>query len=403
MLKKVCILLLLCVSSTFAMNYIAKDQSISKEVAIQEAHWKAFELALENLTDSKAYLGKVSSSFRSDFEKDFNSFKRTYINSSFSQCNDLGEDGFVCKVKINVNEKKLRAFLKKKSNSTTVMGKSRVKSLNIVLIDNVGNSLSKQFTNVLHKYVNDSGHSLLVLPKGTPVGRKGNSCSDLEEQKKYFKQKGSSYRTALKATEKRLKECKENKNVEYSFRLESLNFNNEGKDSFGEYSGSLKYFIVMLNSQTGKREQPISLMYSSDIGGTIEQLKQNLYRTASTGIVKEINNNIFEVISSKKDKKKFSKLDSFTYMYTIKLVGLTGDREDRNKIRLIKSVVKKYGTKLKKNRSESDDFNQIYNFGTNSQIDLEEMSYELYDMADSVGLPINVTDEADDILSVQFH
>lgn len=401
MIKRI-ILSLLLISSVYAKSYNGQGQSLDKNVAKQEAHWSAFESALEDLLDGEGVEGKIFTSFRNDFEKDYLTFRRKYFKSSNYECRNL-EDEFVCRVKSsNINLRKVTKYIKKKSNSTTTMGRNRMSKLDIVLIDNVSNSYSKDFITNLHKAVNDSGHSLDVLSKGTPVGKSGNKCEELKRQKKVFKRKGKSYLSALRGVERRLKQCEENIDVKYAFSLDKLEIDVIRKTSDNRVMGSLNYRIFMLNSQSGKREDSIESLLIKAIGSTKKDLDFILYKDASKEITRQITNNILSNISSSSEDKKISKFDKYEYMYTVKLVGLTNDRTDRSRIKIVKDSVKKYGSKLKKNRSEGDDFNQVYNFGSNTEIDLEELMYELYDIADSAGLQIKITDESDDILSVQF-
>jgi hypothetical protein len=401
MLKKIILLIAFSIILN-AKLVIGLSQSIDKEQAIQDAHWKCFEKALTEIAGQQSYIGKVKKSFRTDYRKDFLDFKSNYFDFSTYKCQNKGNDGFICQVTATINVEKLRAYMSEKVNSSTTMGKNRVGKLNIVLIDNISTRFSKDFISYIQSDVNNSGHSLYVLPKGTPVGSKGNKCQELKEQQKYFKRKGSAYKKALYAVNDKLKSCNENKDVEYLFELNELTFKTIGKTTHNDIIGTLHYRINMLNTKTGKSDHAIKALLLKSIASDTDSLRYKLFEKAGKTVSKELTSNILSSISTKSKNKKFSKVDKYEYMYTLILRGLTNDRTDRNKIKIVKKTISKLNLKLRKNRSESSDQEVVYNFGSNEEVDIENLMYEMYDIADSIGMNIKITDEDDDILVIQF-
>ncbi|MEA2110930.1 MAG: hypothetical protein U9P71_02660 [Campylobacterota bacterium] len=401
MIKK--ILLAIALSALLsAKTVMGLNQSMNKNIAVENAHWSCFEQALKDIAGQQSYIGNVKKDFRKDFEKDFIGFQTKYFEFSTHKCEERGEDGFVCQVNANINVEKIRAFMSQKANSSKTMGKNRMGNLKIALVDNLDTDSSKDFVTFIQSSLNDSGHSLFVLPKGSLVGSKGNKCKAIEEQYNTYKKKGNSYKSAVKAAKKKLDECKENKDVQYSFELEKIDLDLAGKTTSNEVQGSLNYRIHMLNTQTGKRDYAIKSSLIRSVAQNEKALKFKLFEIGGKNVSKEITSNILNSITKKEDTKKFSKFNKNEYMYTVIMRGLTNDRGDRAKIKIVKDTVASVGVKLRKNRSESTDFEQVYNFGSDEEIDIENLKYELYDLADSIEIPIQVTDESDTILTVQF-
>jgi len=401
MLKKILLIIAMAVVLN-AKLVMGLSQSTDKETAIQSAHWKCFEKALNDIAGQQSYIGKIKDSFKEDYEKDFLDFKSNYFEFSTYKCQDKGNDGFICQVNATINVEKIRAYVSEKANSSSTMGRDRMSKLNIVLVDNVSNNYSKDLISYIQSDVNNSGHSLYVLPKGTPVGTKGNKCQELKDQQRYFKRKGSAYKAALRAVNTKLKSCKDNKDVEYLFELNEVTFKTTGKTTHGDIIGTLHYRINMLNSKTGRKDHAIKALLLKNIASDVDSLRYKLFEKAGKTVSRELTSNILSSISSKSANKKFSKFDKYEYVYTIILEGLTNDSSDRHKRKIIKNTVKKYKVKLVKNKKESSNNRLVYNFGTNEEIDTEELMDDIYDVADSLDMPVKIDDKDNNILVVQF-
>lgn len=392
-----------CFMCAFGKNYESLGQAFDKEGAVKKATWINFENALSEIAGLSSYDGNIKKSFENDFKKDYVGFIDKYIDTNIvKQCSQTQDNGFVCSVLSQIKLDKLKRFLNKKTNSFSTMGKTRLKNIVISLIDNVSNENSKDFTTYLQSNIANSGNTLYLLKKGTPVGKKGNNCNSIKLQYEKYKKRGRSYRSAQKAAKKRLQECEENKNIKYLFSLAKLDYR-FSKDSYSQtYEGSLTYRILTLNSQTGRADSAIKTNTVQSYANSENILKTKLYEKASTIAASEITSNLLDHISNKNNAKTFGNLNSFAYSYTLVLVNITTDSEDRNRIRLIKDMIRKNGFKPMKNRLESSDYQQVYNFGSNQQLDLEDFMYDMYDMADSVGIKIDIADIGNNILEIQF-
>ncbi|MFK5881998.1 MAG: hypothetical protein QM482_07270 [Sulfurospirillum sp.] len=401
--KIVAVLLILCMALSANMVRVrAAEQAPTKQEAIQNAYWVVFEQALDKIMGASSYVGNVKESFKADMDKDFVEFQKTYFRSPRTKCNNLGEDGYECLVLANLNLEQIKAIVAEKSNSSTTMGRDSVENLDIVLVDEVDNDLSRDFITNLQGSINDSGNSLRVVKKGTQVGARGNKCASIERQYKKYKAKGSAYKSALMAIKEKLQECKNNKSVNYLFKLTNLKFHLTGKDSYGNLNGSLIYRMNMLNTQTGRVDNAIRSKDIESFGATKDQLKFKLYRKAADIASREITNNILRSIRKKTRVKKVSKIKKYKYFYTIIISGVTYDSKNRNKIKIVKDVIKKLGARPKRNSAESKDFEQVYNFGTNSEIDTDDLVFDLYDMADAIGFKIQAKDKGNNIIVVRF-
>ena len=375
----------------------------TRQITVEKAHWNMFEDALGKTIGDASYDGSVKNAFKSDFNKDFQSFQDTHFKNVKVKCNDNGPDGFECLVMASMDLDKMRKLYSKKSNSSTAMGRNKIEDVEVVLIDDVGSKLSALFANELHAYSKKSGSDLRVEKKGTPIGSKGNKCSKLEADLKKYKRKGGAYKKAVRATKEKLAQCKENKSVDYAFRLVNLELNiDDKKDKYGSYKGEITYTIHMLNTQTGRRENSIPGETVSSFANSINKLKSKLAKKAANMANTEMNNNMLDSISTKTRKKKSKKLNKYAYTYTTIIRGLTTDADDRHKRKIIKETIKELGCKAKKNRAESTEFEQVYNFGSKEELDMEEFSDTLYDMADSLGFRIKVSEQSDDVVVVQF-
>ncbi len=380
----------------------AVEQAPTKQEAIQNAYWVIFEQALDKILGASSYVGNVKDSFKSDFRKDFLNFRETYFRNPRYKCNNLKQDGYECLVVSNLNLDQIRAIVSEKSNSTTTMGRNGVQSLDIVLIDEVNSDLSRDFITNLQSSINDSGNSLRVEKKGTQVGVKGNKCEDLREKYIKYKRKGPAFKSAVRAINKKLKECKENKSVNYLFKLTKLKFSTLGKDSYNNTTGSLIYRMSMINTKTGRVDNAIRSKDVESFGENIDQLKFRLYKKAADVATREIVNNILKSLRKKSRIKKMAKVKKYEFLYTIILNGVTYDSKNRDKIKMIKSVVKNLGARARRNSKESSDFEQVYNFGTNSEIDPDDLTFDLYDRAKKLGYKIQIEDKGDNIIVVKF-
>ena len=380
----------------------AVEQAPTKQEAIQDAYWVIFQQALDRVMGASSYVGNVKESFKTDMDKDFIEFQKTYFRNPRTRCNNLGEDGYECLVLANLNLEQIKAIVAEKSNSSTTMGRNSVENLDIVLIDDVNNDLSRDFITNLQGSINDNGNSLRIVKKGTQVGAKGNKCVSIEREYKKYRAKGSAYKSALVAIKQKLQECKNNKSVNYLFKLTNLKFHITGKDSYGNLNGSLIYRMNMLNTQTGRVDNAIRSKDIESFGATKDQLKFKLYRKAADIASREITNNILKSIRKKTRVKRVSKIEKYKYFYTVVISGVTYDSKNRNKIKIVKDVIKKLGARPRRNSAESKDFEQVYNFGTNSEIDTDDLAFDLYDMADAVGFKIQVKDKGNNIIVVRF-
>jgi len=407
MLKRILLVLLLLTIIVDAKNIVrmkSMETGNTKEEAVQNAHWYMFKDAIDKVLGSSSYTGNVINSFKSDMEKDFPDFKRTYFRNVKTKCKEIPGEGFQCLVLASVDIDNLKALVSEKSNSSTTMGRTSLEDLEIVLVDNVASSLSDRFTKEMQKSANDNGVTLRVAKKGTPVGRKGNSCKELEKQYKLYKRKGSAYRQALNSVKVKLDQCKNNADAQFLLSLNSLKFNvNNKKDRYGSYNGELTYSIDMMNSQTGRNSSAITSETVTSYADSINKLKSKLNKVAAVKANSDMISNILKSISKKSRKKQHKKVrDHFENYYTVILRGVTSDGDDRNKLKIIRTAIKSFGAKPKRNSKESKDFEQVYNFGSNEEIDLEDFSDKLYDIADSVDFRIKVEDQGDNIVVVQF-
>lgn len=371
-MKKIVILLLCIFVFSYAKSVNGMNQSFDKQVAIQNAHWKAFELILKDLTGHNAYKGSVKKSFKLDFEKDFETFKNEYFDFSTHQCENKGEDGYLCLVQGNINLEKIRAILSEKSNQSTTMGKEKMGNLKIVLIDDISNEISRDFIDTLQSDLNNSGHSFIVLPKGTIVGKKGKKCESIKSKIKKYKKMGNSYKSAVRASKRKLEECEENQDIEYAFSLNKLKIKNVGESTHGEMIGTLTYRITMFNTQSKKQDQAVKPLTLKAYAEDKDTLYSKLFTKASQTATRDMTNNLLSYVSKKQNKKskQSKKLNSYEYMYTVILMGITMDGNDRGKRRIIRDAIKKFNAKPKRNGSESTDYEQVYNFGINDELDI---------------------------------
>jgi len=403
MKKIILIFLLLSVYLTAdIVRMRAVEQAPTKQLAIENAHWTIFEQALDKIIGASSYVGNVKTSFKEDMEKDFVEFQKTYYRNLKVKCNDLGNDGVQCLVLANLNLEQIKAIVAEKSTSTTTMGSNSVRGLEIVLIDEVDNELSRDFISNLQASINDNGNSLRIEKKGTQLGTKGNRCQDIKKQYDKYRKKGSSYKSTLVAIEKKLEECKNNQNVKYLFKLTKLKFQTQNRDSYNNINGNITYRISMIDTQTGKEDNAVRSANIESFAPNKESLKFKLYKEAANSATREITNNILKNIRAKSKSKKISKITKYDYFYTVILSGVTYDSKNRNKIKIVKDVIKKLGTKAKRNSQESSDFEQVYNFGLNEEIDTEDLVFDIYDMADAVGFKIQVKDKGNNIIVVRF-
>jgi len=402
-LKKVffVILAILMSMELNAKVFQSMAQFPTKEMSIQEATWKGFENALMEIIGEDME-GSIVNSFKKDMEIDFEAFKRKYTDFSTYQCQDLQDDGFYCEVQSNISFRKLRSYIKKKSTKSKTMGKDTLDSLDIALVNNVSTKDSKSFLNALISAVNKSGNNLYILEKGTQVGIKGNYCKEIQKAYETVKKKGSSYQHAIDSAKKKLEECKQNKSVEYAFSLDVLTFNKIGKTDLDEIEGDLTCEISMINSQTGKRNRSIEPLVLQDVDSSKRKLKVYLYKQMAVKVSEQLTENMLDYISTKNNKKQTRKIQKLEYMYTVILMGLTNDSQGRGIKRIFKDGIKKMGYKIRRNATESTDFEQVYNFGINEEIDIEDFMDELYDLSDSVAIPIQITEDGNNILNIQF-
>ena len=406
MLKKIVLVLLVLSVILDAKNMIRMkkiEQAPTRQEAIQSAYWFMFEDAMDKVLGSSSYGGNVIDSFKSDMNKDFLAFKKEHYRNPKEKCNDLGTNGFECMVMASIDIDKLKYKVSEKSNSSSTMGKDGVEDIEIVLIDNVDTKLSKRFTKEVHASSKETGTSLRIEKKGTPVGKKGNRCAALKKQQKLYKRKGSSYQAALDAVEVKLDACENNTAVNYVFTLDDLEFNIDGtKDRYGSYTGELTYNISMINTQTGKEDNAIRSETVSSFADSINKLKSKLNKLAAIKINSEMTSNLLKTISKSSRVKSKSARVEYEFYNTIIVRGVTSDKADRKKLKMIRNAVKSLKAKAKRNSKESAEFEQIYNFGTHEEIDPEDFADTLYDQADAAGFNINVSDEGDNITLVQF-
>ncbi len=404
-MRKIFIFLFFLYVCVYGKSVNGLNQSFDKEIAIQNAHWKAFESILDDLIGQNAYKGSIKKSFKKDLNKDFIQFKEEYFDFSTYKCQNKGDDGFLCYVRGNINLKKIRAILSEKSNQTTTMGKHQMSNLKIVLIDSISNEDSKNFISYLQADLNNSGHSFSVIHKEEQVGRKGNHCKKIEAKLNiYIKKKSNSYKSAIAALRKRVEECKENENIEYAFLLDKLVLKEYNLSKKTNLRGTLTYRIIMFNTKSGKKDQSIKPQIVTAFAMDKDNLVFKLYEKASILASSHITSNLLNYIGKKKEtsSKKTKKLNSFEYQYTVILMNITNDGSSRGKRKLVRDVIKELKAKPIKNSSESSDFEQVYNFGTHEELDLEDFADKLYDLSDSVGIPIQISDDGNSILNIQF-
>lgn len=380
----------------------AVEQAPTKQEAIQNAHWIIFEQALDKIIGASSYIGNIKTSFKTDIEKDFIEFQKNYYRNLKIKCNDLGEDGTECLVLASLNLDQIKAIVAEKSTNTTTMGRNSVQNLEIVLIDEVDNELSKDFISNLQGAINDNGNSLRLEDKGTQLGSKGNACDSIKREYEVYKKKGSSYKSVLISIKEKLNECKSNKDVKYLFKLSKLNFNTKGKDTYGNINGSLTYRIDMINVQTGRVDNAIRSANIESFAANKESLKFKLYEKAANVATREITNNLLKSIRVTSKTKKIDKIKKYDYFYTIILSGITYDSTNIEKIKFIKQIVKGYHAKAKRNSNESQDYEQVYNFGTNEEIDTEELIFDIYDKAKQASYIVQIEDKDNNIIIVRF-
>lgn len=407
MLKRILLVLLLLTIVVDAKNIVrmkSVETGNTREEAVVNAHWYMFKDAIDKVLGSSSYTGNVIDAFKSDMEKDFPDFKRTYFRNAKTKCKEIPGEGFECLVLASIDIDNLKAQVSQKANSSTTMGKDDLEGLDIVFVDNVASSLSDRFSKDLQKQANDNGVSLRVEKKGTPVGKKGNSCKELEQQYKLYKRKGPAYRKAVAQVESKLEKCKDNANTQFLLTLKSLDFHVDSqKDRYGSYNGELTYSIDMKNSQTGRSSSAITSETVTSYADSINKLKSNLNKAAAVKANSDIISNILKSISKKSRQKRNKKVrDKYENYYTVIIRGVTSDADDRNKLKIIRKAIKSFGAKPKKNFKESKDFEQVYNFGSNDEIDLEDFSDTLYDIAESNKFTIRVEEQGDNIVVVQF-
>lgn len=406
MLKKVVLVLLVLSVVLSARNMIRMkkvEQAPTKQEAVQNAYWFMFEDAMDKVLGSSSYGGNVIDSFKSDMNKDFLEFKKEHYRNPKEKCNNLGENGYECMVMASIDIDKLKYKVSEKSNSSSTMGKDGVEDIEIVLIDNVATKLSKRFTKEVHASSKETGTNLRVEKKGTPIGKKGNRCKALKKQQKLYKRKGASYQAALDAVEVKLDACENNTAVNYVFTLDELDVNiDEYKDRYGSYTGELTYNISMINTQTGKEDNAIRSETVSSFADSLNKLKSKLNKKAAIKINSEMTSNLLKTISKSSRTKSKSARVEYEFYNTIIVRGVTSDKSDRKKLKMVRSAVKSLKAKAKRNSKESAEFEQVYNFGTDEEIDPEDFADILYDNAEAAGFNINVSDEGDNITLVQF-
>lgn len=378
-------------------------QKGDKESAIERATWMNFEKALSYIAGDQSISGSLVDSFKEDMNKDFEGFKEKYFDFSSHQCKELGEDGFYCEVKSNINLKKIRRHMKTKANSSRTMGKNTLSKLEIALIDNIDTEDSKTFRKALVSRMNKSGNKLYSLPKGTQVGRKGNKCKKFEQAYAKYKKKGDAYKVFADKAKQKLEQCDSNKEVMFAFSLAKLDFSHK-KTMLDELEGTLTCGIDIINAQTSRDDKTIDDIVVTTTEDSVEALKLKLYKKAAKIAASEISSNMLDHIAEKQVDKKFkkSKLDSFEYMWTVVLMNATRDAADRPKLKVVREVIKKFGAKAKRNSQETKDFEQVYNFGTNEDIDVDDFIDELYDMTDSVGFQVQIEDNGNNVITIQF-
>jgi hypothetical protein len=403
MIKKILLVLLVLSIALDAKNLVRMknvESAPTKQEAIEGAFWNMFEDALGTVLGGNSnYDSNTAESFKSDMEKDFLAFRKMYFRSPKIKCNNNGEEGYECMVLASIDLDKLRSKVSKKNNSTTTMGRNALENIVIVLIDDVNTDLSRGFTKAVHADSLDSGTDLRVEKKGTQVGSKGNKCTSIKSRLHKYARGSAAYR----ATQKKIKECKENSDVEYMFKLTQLNYHLDAqKDRYGSYTGSLTYRLSMINTKTGRENNAIREKTVSSFDSNKDKLRSKLYEKAAALANAEMTDNMLQNTSKKERKKKRKKIQKYEYYYTVILTGMTNDSSDRKKRKIMKETIKEMGGKAKKNIAESSDFEQVYNFGTHEEIDLEEFSDKLYDMAEALNFNINVSEKSDTIVVVQF-
>jgi len=403
MIKKILLVLLALTLMLDAKDLVRMkkvESAPTKQEAIESAFWYMFEDALGTVLGGNSnYDSNTAASFKSDMEKDFLEFRKTHFRSPKIKCNNLGEEGFECMVLASIDLDKLRSKVAKKNNSSTTMGRNALENVVIVLIDDVDTDLSRGFIKAVHADSLDTGTDLRVEKKGTQVGSKGNKCASIKSRLHKYARGSAAYR----ATQKKIKECKENADVEYMFKLTQVKYHlDPQKDRYGSYTGSLTYRLSMINTKTGRESNAIREKTVSSFDSNKDKLRSKLYEKAAALANAEMTNNMLQNTSKKERKKKRKKVEKYEYYYTVILTGMTNDSSDRKKRKIMKETIKEMGGKAKKNIAESSDFEQVYNFGTHEEIDLEEFADKLYDMAEALNFNINVSEKSDTIVVVQF-
>jgi len=402
MIKKILLVLLLLSVMLDAKNLVRMkkvESAPTKQEAVEAAFWYMFEDALGTVLGNSSYDSSTAESFKSDMEKDFLEFRKTHFRSPKIKCNNLGEEGYECMVLASIDLDKLRSKVAKKNNASSTMGKNALENVIIVLIDDVNSDLSRGFTKAVHADSLDTGTDLRIEKKGTQVGSKGNKCESIKRRLHKYSRGSAAYR----ATQKKIKECQENADVEYMFKLTQVKFHiDDQKDKYGAYTGSFTYRLSMINTKTGKESNAIREKTVTSFDSNKDRLRSKLYEKAASLANAEMTHNMLENTAKKERKKKRKKVEKYEYYYTVILTGMTNDSSDRKKRKIIKETIKEMGGRAKKNIAESSDFEQVYNFGTHEEIDLEEFSDKLYDMAEALNFRIHVTEKSDEIVVVQF-
>ena len=408
MIKKI-IFLILIAFSLEAKIYTSFKQKDTKDEAIQEAVFSNFKKALVEVLGDAGYDGALIKFYKIEIRKDFEAFKNEYIEFSNIQCKDKKDSGFYCEVQSSINSNRLRRLVKKSSNSKKVMGKHRLNKLNLVLIDKVNTKNSKSFINSLQASFNKTGHSLTKVEEEVFIKKKDSRCRKIKRNYLKYKKKGASYKNQTVRLKEELDSCNEdlNKNlkfaesVEYIFSLVELEFSDIKKTDLDEIEGTLSCQIDILNKLTGQVEQSIDTISVNEVDDNKRGLELTLYKTVAKKATRELTTLMMDNIASKQIKKEDEKINNFEYMWTVTLLGVTADRQDSSKRKIMKSVMKKFG-RPNRDSQESKDNEQVYSFGTNDDIDVEDFMDEMYDAADSVGFKIQITDNGNNIVTIQF-
>ena len=137
----------------------------------------------------------------------------------------------------------------------------------------------------------------------------------------------------------------------------------------------------MINVQTGRVDNAIRSANIESFAHNKENLKFKLYEKAANVAAREITNNLLKSIRVTSKTKKINKIKKYDFFYTIVLSGITYDSTNIEKIKFIKQIVKGYNAKAKRNSNESKDYKQVYNFGTDEEIDTEDLVFDIYNKA----------------------